>query len=77
MTSAEEEFQKGGSWLISFLIGALVGAGAALLLAPKAGRQTRDQLKEIAKEAKEKAGVYYDQVKEKVTSAMHKEKEGE
>lgn len=75
MEYEQEDLEKGGSWLISFLLGALLGAGAALLLAPKAGQQTREQLKGMAMDAKGKAGGYYDQVKGKVTTAMQKGKE--
>ncbi|HAR94645.1 MAG TPA: YtxH domain-containing protein [Deltaproteobacteria bacterium] len=75
MDSNDNEFEKSGSWLISFLLGALLGAGAALLLAPKAGQQTREQIKGMAKDAKGKAEGYYDQVKGKITTAMHKGKE--
>lgn len=75
MAFEEEEYEKGGSWFISFVIGVLIGAGAALLLAPKAGRQTREQLKDMAMDAKGKAEGYYGQVKGKITTAMHKEKE--
>lgn len=39
--------EKGqGSGLGAFVIGALLGAGAALLLAPKSGKETQDELKE-------------------------------
>ena len=39
--------EKGsGSGFGAFVIGALLGAGAALLLAPKSGRETQDELKE-------------------------------
>lgn len=75
MAYEEGDLEKGGSWLISFLLGALLGAGAALLLAPKAGQQTREQLKGMAKDAKGKAEGYYDQVKGKITTAMQKGKE--
>lgn len=75
MAYEEDEFEKGGSWLISFLLGALIGAGAALLLAPKAGRQTREQIRGMAMDAKGKAGGYYDQVKGKITTAVQKGKE--
>lgn len=40
---------------LSFLLGGLVGAGAALLLAPKSGKETREQIKGMAKDIKEKA----------------------
>jgi gas vesicle protein len=73
MAHEEEDYEKGASWLISFLLGALLGAGAALLLAPKAGQQTREQLKGVAMDAKGKAEGYYDQVKDKITTTMHKD----
>jgi gas vesicle protein len=75
MAYEEDDLEKSGSWLISFLLGALLGAAATLLLAPKAGRQTREQLRDMAKDAKGKAEGYYDQVKGKVTTAMHREKD--
>jgi len=43
-----EERERGygsGPIIFSFFIGGLVGAGIALLLAPKAGRETREKIK--------------------------------
>ena len=39
---------KAGSIIIPFLAGGLVGAGVALLLAPKSGRELRKDIKDIA-----------------------------
>ena len=39
---------KGTSFIIPFLAGGLVGAGVALLLAPKSGRELRKDLTDIA-----------------------------
>jgi gas vesicle protein len=75
MAYEEEEFEKSGSWLILFFLGVLFGAGAVLLLVTKAGHQTREQIRGMAMDAKGKAGGYYDQVKGKITTAMHKAKE--
>lgn len=41
-----------GSTLLAFFLGGLVGAGVALLLAPKSGPETRKIIKEYAGEAK-------------------------
>jgi gas vesicle protein len=60
------------SWLLSFVLGGLVGAAVALLWAPKSGRQTREQIKDIAQDAKGKAEDYYGHVREKVSTAMQK-----
>lgn len=39
---------RGRSVLLPFLVGSLVGAGVALLLAPKSGRELRKDIKDIA-----------------------------
>jgi gas vesicle protein len=51
--------------ILSFLFGGLVGAGVALLMAPKPGKETREKIKELAEDAKEKAETLVDQVKGK------------
>lgn len=55
--------------MIYFLMGGLVGAGVALLLAPQSGRETRDMLAQRAQEGKnylvEKGTVLKDQVVQK------------
>lgn len=40
--------------IVSFLAGCLVGAGAALLLAPQSGLETRRRIREAAGEWKDK-----------------------
>jgi len=58
--------------VLSFLIGAAVGGGIALLAAPQSGKRTRDQLKRMAGDAKEKAGGCYDEIKDKASVATEK-----
>jgi len=43
-----ENKKREGSVLVPFLVGGLVGAGAALLFAPKSGRELRKDIKDIA-----------------------------
>ena len=40
----EQDSAGGGAFLLGALAGALVGAGVALLMAPKSGAQTRQEL---------------------------------
>jgi gas vesicle protein len=61
-----------GACILSFVIGGVVGAAVALLLAPKSGRETREQIAEVAHDVKERAEGYYRGVKEKVTEAAQK-----
>ena len=46
--------RKERSMVVPFLVGGLVGAGIALLLAPKSGRETREDIKDLAVKTKEK-----------------------
>lgn len=73
MKREENEFDtSSGSWLLSFVLGGLIGAAIALLVAPRSGRQTREQIKDLAEDAKEKAADYYDKAKGQISSAMQK-----
>jgi len=58
------------STMSSFFLGGIVGATVALLVAPRAGKETRQQIKGAAEDVKGKAEDYYNQVKETVTSAL-------
>lgn len=52
------------SILVPLLVGGVVGAGIALLLAPKAGREIRKDIKEFAGETKEKVSSTFEKGKE-------------
>ena len=45
-----------GSVLVGFALGAVVGAGLALLLAPESGKKTRERLSSTAKRWSKSAG---------------------
>ena len=70
--------------LISFLLGAAVGAAAALLLAPSSGEELRQQMYESANADRERMRVEYQKGMDdlhtrmdKMSSAVHKNKEQE
>jgi len=71
----EECGRNCGAMLLAFFIGGLVGAGVALLLAPKPGQEARGKIKELVEDVKGKAETYVDQIKEKVVSTVEKGKE--
>lgn len=70
----EEGGFSAGSVLLSFLLGGMVGAGLALLMAPQSGAETRKRIREFTDEVREKATEYVGQTKEKVVSTMEKGK---
>lgn len=63
----ESDENKGVTVLFSFLIGGLVGAGLALLLAPQSGKKTRRQIADLADDVKDYASDYAKKVKEKIS----------
>ena len=63
-----DEGYSGGAVAFALLVGAVLGAGAALLLAPQTGAQTRGLLKDYAQKAE-------DEVLERVGEVRAKMKE--
>jgi len=59
----------GSGSFMTFLTGALLGAGAALLLTPKTGRETRELLSEYGNTLKENLP---EELKEKADSAIER-----
>lgn len=72
--SEQDSGFNAGTILLSFFFGGLIGAGVALLIAPKTGEETRRMIKELAEEVKEKAGDYIDQAKGTATTYIEKGK---
>jgi gas vesicle protein len=70
----EDEGYGAGSIFLSFLLGGLVGAGFALLLAPQSGRETRQKIKDLTEDVTEKAKGYVEDVKGKITGGIEKGK---
>lgn len=58
------------SVFLAFVLGGIVGAGVALLMAPQSGKETREKIKGLADDIKEKATGYAGQIKDKVASAV-------
>jgi gas vesicle protein len=70
----KDEGYSSGSVLLSFLLGGVVGAGLALLFAPQSGRETRQKIKDLADDVKEKSAEYVHQAKEKAASLVEEGK---
>jgi gas vesicle protein len=75
MRHDEESCCGASSTFLSFLLGGLVGAGVALLLAPKSGRETRQRIRDLADDVKAKAEDYVEQAKGQVSTAVDKGKD--
>jgi len=60
---------------LSFLAGAAVGAGLALLYAPKTGRELREKIGELTDDAVGKIKTYANEAQEKIKSTFEEGKE--
>jgi gas vesicle protein len=66
MSSTEKGHVTLSGFLVGAAVGTVVGAGVALLLAPKSGKDTREWLGHKTREAKGKLGEAYDRAKDTV-----------
>ena len=62
---ANSDNGNSGKVIFAFLLGGLLGAGVALLLAPASGKETRDKITDSASEAKAKINEIAELAKEK------------
>ncbi len=56
--------RKERSVLLPFVVGGLVGAGVALLLAPKSGRELRKDISDLTADARDQVSMTIDKSKE-------------
>ncbi len=64
-----------GTVFLSFLAGAAVGAGVALLVAPKTGREIRDKISGITEDAVDKIKEYVSEAQDKLRTTLEDGKE--
>jgi gas vesicle protein len=69
--AAQRDDGDAGGRIAFFLLGGMIGAVAALLLAPKSGRELRSDIADTARkgvdQAREKANEYYEAGRERAT----------
>lgn len=68
--SEDEQEGSGAAVALAFFLGGLLGAGLALFLAPKAGRETREMVKELGTQVKEKVTPLADEMRKRVEQTM-------
>ncbi|MCX5716754.1 MAG: YtxH domain-containing protein [Nitrospirae bacterium] len=71
----DNEGHSAGTVFFSFLLGGIVGAGLAMLLAPQSGSETRKRIKEFTDDMREKAEDYVENIKKGVTSTVEEGKD--
>jgi gas vesicle protein len=72
---SEEKGICAGTVLVSFVAGAAIGAGLALLYAPKSGSEMRGTIADFAEDAVDKIKEYTKEAQEKIKTAIDDGKE--
>ena len=73
--AAEDNGFSSGAVAFAFLAGAIIGVGAALLLAPQSGAETRKLLRSYAEKAEEEAFEKAKEVKVSLDKAIEQGKQ--
>lgn len=73
--SDEEKGVSAGTVILSFLAGAAVGAGVALLVAPKTGEELRATIRDLADDAVDKIKEYASEAQDKIRSSYEEGKD--
>lgn len=69
-----EEKGCGGSCVVAFLLGGVIGAGLALLYAPVSGREARQKIGDLAGDMKKRAEGWTGDVKSRVGTFIDQER---
>ena len=69
MSNSESGF-SGHTVILFLFVGAMAGAAAVLLLAPKARRESAKRIRELSHDLKERASAIVDTAKENVSSTV-------
>lgn len=72
---SEEKGVATGTVLVSFMAGAAIGAGLALLFAPKSGSEMRETIADFAEDTVDKIKEYTKDAQEKIKTAIDEGKE--
>lgn len=70
--------ERGDSCLgfaVGFILGGALGASLALLFAPEPGRQTRERLRDVAADVRDKTLAVSDELREKAEAVLERSRE--
>jgi gas vesicle protein len=72
---SDERGISAGTVLVSFVAGAAVGAGLALLYAPKSGKEMRETITDLTEDAVDKIKEYARDAQDKIKTIIEEGKE--
>jgi gas vesicle protein len=72
---SEERGESGLGFAVGFILGGALGAGLALLFAPEPGRQTRERLRDVAADVRDKTMAVSDELRDKAEAVLARSRE--
>jgi gas vesicle protein len=72
---SEENGYSGASVALGFILGGMLGASLALLLAPESGRRTRERLRDLAADVRDKGLDITEELRDKAEEAVERGRE--
>lgn len=73
--SSNDNGVSAGTVFLSFLAGAAVGAGIALLVSPKTGKEIRERIAGLTEDAVDKIKEYVSEAQDKIKTSLEDGKE--
>ena len=72
---SEARGDAGLGFAVGFLLGGALGASLALLVAPEPGRQTRERLRDVAADVRDKTMAVSDELRDKAEDVLKRSRE--
>lgn len=72
---SEERGYSAASVALGFILGGVIGASLALLFAPESGRRTRERLRDMASDVRDKAIDVSEELRDKAEEAVERGRE--
>jgi gas vesicle protein len=74
---SSSEGNGGMSFAAGFVMGAVIGAALGILFAPKAGRETREDLRRVSRDLRDKASEKASKLRETGERILHRDRAGD
>jgi gas vesicle protein len=72
---SEERGYSGSAVALGFILGGVLGASLAMLFAPESGRRTRERLRDLAADVRDKTIDLTEELRDKTEDALERSRE--
>ncbi len=72
---SEDRGYSGSAVALGFILGGAIGAGLAMLFAPESGRRTRERLRDLAADMRDKTVDLSEELRDKAEDALERSRE--